>query len=43
MCDEQQADSHAKRAENLTKSANMWEEHEAEAVRRFERISDDSQ
>jgi hypothetical protein len=43
MCYEQQADSHAKIAENLTKSANMWEEHEAEAVRRFERIPDDSQ
>jgi hypothetical protein len=43
MCYEQQADSHAKIAENLTRSANMWEEHEAEAVRRLERISDDSQ
>ena len=43
ICYEQQADSHAKIAENLTKSANMWEEHEAEAVARFERISDDSQ
>ena len=43
ICYEQQADSHAKIAENLTRSANMWEEHEAEAVRRLERISDDSQ
>jgi Excreted virulence factor EspC, type VII ESX diderm len=43
MCYEQQADSHAKIAENLTRSADMWEEHEAEAVRRLERISDDSQ
>ena len=43
MCYEQQADSHAKIAENLTRSANMWEEHEAEAVRRLERIPDDSQ
>jgi Excreted virulence factor EspC, type VII ESX diderm len=43
ICYEQQADSHAKIAENLTKSANMWEEHEAEAARRFERIPDDSQ
>ena len=43
MCYEQQADSHAKIAENLTKSANMWEEHEAEAVQRFKRISDNTQ
>ena len=43
MCYEQQADSHAKIAENLNKSANMWEEHEAEAVMRFEHIPDDSQ
>jgi Excreted virulence factor EspC, type VII ESX diderm len=42
-CYEQQADSHANMADNLTKSANMWEEHESEAVRKFERLSDDSQ
>jgi Excreted virulence factor EspC, type VII ESX diderm len=42
-CYEQQADSHAEMADNLTKSASMWEEHEAEAARKFERISDDSQ
>ena len=43
MCYEQQADSHAKMADNLTKSASMFEEQEAESVQRFKRISDDSQ
>jgi hypothetical protein len=43
LCYEQQADSHEKMAGNLTKSADMWEEHESEAVQRFEDISDDSQ
>src|SRR5271166_6821295 len=33
QCYEQQADNHADMAHNLTKSADMWEEHEAEAVR----------
>jgi Excreted virulence factor EspC, type VII ESX diderm len=43
MCYEQQADSHAQMAENLTKSANMFEEQEAQAVQRLKRVSDDSQ
>jgi len=42
ICYEQQADSHAEMAENLTKSATLWEEHESEAARKFEHISDDS-
>jgi Excreted virulence factor EspC, type VII ESX diderm len=43
MCYEQQADSHEKMAENLTKSASMFEEQEAQAVQRLKRVSDDSQ
>jgi hypothetical protein len=43
MCYEQQADSHAQMAENLTKSASMFEEQEAQAVQRLKRISNDSQ
>jgi len=43
MCYEQQADSHAKMAENLTKSASMFEEQESQAVQRLKHISDDSQ
>ena len=43
ICYEQQADSHAQMAENLTKSANMFEEQEAQAVQRLKRVSDDSQ
>jgi hypothetical protein len=43
LCYEQQADSHAEIATNLTRSASMWEEHESEAVRKFEDVSDDSQ
>src|SRR6201988_5566871 len=39
ICYEQQADSHATIAENLTKSANMWEEHAAEPDRSSERIT----
>jgi Excreted virulence factor EspC, type VII ESX diderm len=41
-CYEQQADSHAEIADNLTKSATMWEKHESDAARKFERIRDDS-
>ncbi|MGH3598137.1 MAG: ESX-1 secretion-associated protein [Mycobacterium sp.] len=41
LCYEQQADSHAEMADNLTTSAAMWEQHEAEAVGKFERIGDD--
>src|ERR1700742_1527050 len=41
MCYEQQADNHADIADNLTKSASMWEQHEAEAADKLDRISDD--
>jgi hypothetical protein len=41
-CYEQQADNHAEIADDLTKSASMWEQHESEAVDKIERISDDS-
>ncbi len=41
LCYEQQADQHAEIADNLTKSAAMWERHEAEAARKFDRIADD--
>ncbi len=43
ICYEQQADSHATMADNLTKSATMFEEQESDAVRRIARVSDDSQ
>lgn len=43
VCYEQQADSHAEVADNLTASAAMFEQHEADAVRRFKRIVDESQ
>ena len=43
QCYEQQADSHEAMAQNLTNSANMFEAHEAEAVQRFKRISDNTQ
>lgn len=43
VCYEQQADSHAQMAENLTKSASMFEEQEAQSVQRLQRIADDSQ
>jgi Excreted virulence factor EspC, type VII ESX diderm len=42
QCYEQQADSHAKVAENLTKSASMFEEQESASVRRLRRIADDT-
>jgi Excreted virulence factor EspC, type VII ESX diderm len=41
LCYEQQADSHAELADNLTTSANMWEQHEADAARQFGHIHDD--
>jgi Excreted virulence factor EspC, type VII ESX diderm len=41
VCYEQQADNHADIADNLTKSAGMWEQHEAAAAEKLERISDD--
>src|SRR6201995_2479862 len=41
LCYEQQADNHADIADNLTKSAGMWEQHEADAAEKLERISDD--
>ncbi len=43
LCYEQQADNHAEIAANLARTANMWEEHESEAVGKFEQISDDTQ
>jgi Excreted virulence factor EspC, type VII ESX diderm len=42
QCYEQQADNHAEIADNLTKSASMWEQHESDAAGQFERLSDDS-
>ena len=42
QCYEQQADNHAEIADNLTKSASMWEQHESDAVDKIEHISDDS-
>ena len=41
LCYEQQAANHADIADNLTKSAGRWEQHEAEAAEKLERISDD--
>lgn len=41
LCYEQQADNHAEIAERLTKSAIMWEQHEAEAAQQFDRLTDD--
>jgi hypothetical protein len=43
LCYQQQADNHAEIADNLTKSASMWEEHESGAVGKIDRISDDTQ
>jgi hypothetical protein len=43
QCYEQQADSHAELAHNLTTSAAAWEQHDSEAAGKFERIRDDSQ
>jgi hypothetical protein len=43
VCYEQQADSHADMAENLTKSASMFEEQEATNVQQLRRSSDDGQ
>src|ERR1700727_1994024 len=41
LCYEQQAGNHADLADNLTKSAGVSEQHEAEAAEKLERISDD--
>jgi hypothetical protein len=41
LCYEQQADSHSQMADNLTKSASMWEAQDAESAQEIERISDD--
>ncbi|MGA8547045.1 MAG: ESX-1 secretion-associated protein [Mycobacterium sp.] len=41
LCYEQQADSHAEMADNLTKSASMWEAHDAESAQEIKRLSDD--
>jgi hypothetical protein len=41
LCYEQQAASHTELADNLTTSALMWEQHETDAAREFERLQDD--
>ena len=41
QCYEQQADNHVDIADNLTKSAGMWEQHDVEAADKIQRISDD--
>jgi hypothetical protein len=41
LCYEQQADDHSQMADNLTKSASMWEAQEAESAQEIERISPD--
>jgi hypothetical protein len=41
LCYEQQADSHSQMADNLTKSASMWEAQDAEAAQQIQRVSDD--
>ena len=41
VCYEQQADSHSQIADNLTKSASMWEAQDAESAQELKRISDD--
>jgi Excreted virulence factor EspC, type VII ESX diderm len=43
LCYEQQADNHAEIAANLARTADMWDEHEADAVGEFEHIVDDTQ
>ena len=40
-CYEQQADRHSQMADNLTKSASMWEAQDAEGAQEIERIADD--
>ncbi|MBS4728086.1 ESX-1 secretion-associated protein [Mycobacterium sp. SM1] len=41
QCYELQADAHAAMAHNLEASADMWEQHEAAAASRLERLRDD--
>src|ERR1700722_3344247 len=41
LCYEQQANNHAEIADNITKAAGMWEQHEAEAAEKLERLSGD--
>ncbi len=41
LCYEQQADGHSQMADNLTKSANMWETLEAESAQEIGQISVD--
>ena len=41
VCYEQQADSHSQMADNLTKSASIWEAQDAESAQEIERIADD--
>jgi hypothetical protein len=40
ICYEQQADNHAEIADNLTRSAGMWEQHEADSATKFDHIAD---
>jgi len=42
LCYEQQADHHSDIADDLRKSAGMWEEHESDAAGKLERLSDHS-
>lgn len=41
LCYEQQADDHAEVAHNLTLSATMWEEHEADSAQRMRALVDE--
>src|ERR1700742_3265568 len=40
-CYEQQADNHSEIADHLTKSAVMWEQHEAAAAGKIESVTDE--
>jgi hypothetical protein len=40
LCYEQQADGHAQIADNLTKSASMWEAQDAESAQKIEHLAD---
>ncbi|AQA02960.1 hypothetical protein BVC93_11535 [Mycobacterium sp. MS1601] len=41
LCYDQQADEHAQMADNLHRSATMWEEHEAQSARRLHAVTDE--
>ena len=40
-CYEQQADDHAEVAQNLQRSATMWEEHEADSAQKMHALIDE--